>query len=58
MEIARIVGTRAYLLAQAARFFSAPSDLGCIQTLLAYDAQYGLEVAADRSQFPEGIFLD
>jgi hypothetical protein len=32
--------------------------LGCIQTLLPYDADYGLQALTDQSQFPIGVFLD
>jgi len=46
-----------YWLRQS-EFFSSASDLGCIQTLLPYDANYGLQAPADRSQVPGGVFLN
>jgi CRISPR-associated endonuclease/helicase Cas3 len=46
-----------YWLRQS-EFFSYASDLGCIQTLLPYDADYGLQTPADQSQVPGGVFLD
>jgi CRISPR-associated endonuclease/helicase Cas3 len=46
-----------YWLRQS-EFFSYASDLGCIQTLLPYDADYGLQVPTDQSQVPGGVFLD
>jgi len=46
-----------YWLRQS-EFFSYASDLGCIQTLLPYDADYGLQAPTDQSQVPGGVFLD
>ncbi len=46
-----------YWLKQS-EFFSLASDLGCIQTLLPYDADYGLQAPTDQSQVPGGVFLD
>lgn len=46
-----------YWLKQS-EFFSYASDLGCIQTLLPYDADYGLQALTDQSQVPGGVFLD
>lgn len=46
-----------YWLKQS-EFFSSASDLGCIQTLLPYNAEYGLQAPADQSQVHGGVFLD
>ncbi len=46
-----------YWLKQS-QFFSLASDLGCLQTLLPYDPDYGLQAPSDQSQAPGGVFLD
>lgn len=46
-----------YWLKQS-QFFSPVSDLGCWQTLLSYDPDYGLQAPSDQSQAPFGVFLD
>jgi len=52
-----LVSVPIYWLKQS-EFFSYASDLGCIQTLLPYDADYGLQAPTDQSQVPGGVFLD
>ncbi len=46
-----------YWLKQS-QFFSPVSDLGCWQTLLPYDPDYGLQAPSEQSQAPVGVFLD